>query len=325
MSEIIVEQAIYWRDDGAAPRLMGRSSGFRDEWLEEAAGLVVGFGERPPGVRCAAAVFAHPLGQDQVAIVQVADRIASDSGRPASAFHISALPQMAYEGFSGDPFGLARRLPPEWENKNPEARRLAAEPLPPRRVADIQRVLKRIKAGALREDQDPDEEPERTPDNSESPALLGAVQILVDGGRVVFERPEADSGLIPDLWTLLPKSTRCRLWPASYAFGNALHFDALVVPRMLSDEYEGYTREDQAAEYPAGHYEYNLQVAAEHDDQQALDALLNRRSWAQTWRLGVTLLVLVIVLAIAGRVLEMTGPTRPPAGQEKKVENKDKK
>jgi hypothetical protein len=329
MSEIIIEQAVYRRADGEPPQLVARSVGFRADWLNEAAGLAVGFGDRPPGVKCPAAVFAHPLGIDQVIVVQVADR-EWEQARPAVFFHFSALPQAAYERLFGDPFALARLLPPEWDR--PElaaqtlpARTLPAEPLPARTVRDIQRVLKRIKAGALPEDKNAESEPERDAHNSESPALLGGAQVLVDGGRVVFERPAADSGLVPDLWTLLPGSTRCKLWPASFAFGNALKFDALVVARTLDDDYEGYTREEQAAVYPEGRYEYHLQVAAEHDDQAALDALLSRRSWAETWRLGLIILVLVMVLAIVGRVLDILGNgPRAPGGQERPVEKKEK-
>jgi hypothetical protein len=281
---------------------VARSPGFREEWLEEAAGLVVGFGDRPAGVKCPAAVFAHPLGRNQVAVVQVADREPDESGWPVTAFHISTLPQRAYERSFGDPFLLARQLPPAWGERDLPSRTLSVEPMRQRTVEDIQRVLKRIKASALREDQDPEEEPERTPENSESPALLGGAQVLMDGGRIVFVRPVADSGLVPDLWTLLPNSTRCKLWPASFAFGNALGFDALVVSRALGADFEGYIREEEAAEYPEGQYEYNLQAAAEHSDQQALNALLSRRSWAQTWRLALGLLVLLAVVAVVLRV-----------------------
>jgi hypothetical protein len=325
MSEIVIEHALYHRPDGEPPRLVARSAGFRDDWLEEAADLAVGFGERPWGVKCPAAVFAHPLGKDQVTVVQAADWHMDPAGRTIIAFHFSAIPQLTYERLFGDPFALARLLPPLWEGQSLSARTLPAASLPQRTVRDIQRVLKRIKAGALREDQDPEEQVERTPEDSESPALLGAAQVLVEGGRVVFERP-ADSGLVSDLWTLLPASTRCKLWPASFAFGNALKFDALVLPRAAGADFEGYTREEQAAEYPEGQYEYNLQAAAEHDDQRALDALLSRRSWAETWRLGLTILVLVMILAIAGRVLDILGSApRPPVGHDKQIEKKEKK
>src|SRR5581483_8007314 len=158
-------------------------------------------------------------------------------------------------------------------------------------------VLQRVKAGALKEGEDP-HAVVRTVENSESPALLGGVQVLLDGGRLVFERPAPDPDLLRALWTLLPYSARATLWPASFAFSNALGFDALVVPRALGDDYEGYTTEEQAADYPQGRYELNLQIAAESGDQVELDHLLNRRSLGETKKLGVILLVLLSILVV---------------------------
>src|SRR5437660_515974 len=89
--------------------------------------------------------------------------------------------------------------------------------------------------------------------------------------HVVFARPAPDPGLIRGLWTLLPHASRQELWPATFAFGNALGFDALVVPCRGDDDYAGYTTEEQAADYPAGNYELALQTAAEAGDQRALD------------------------------------------------------
>jgi hypothetical protein len=150
--------------------------------------------------------------------------------------------------------------------------------------------------------------------NAESPALLGGVQVLVDGGKLVFERPEPDHGLISGLWTLLPTTTRTGLWPATYAFGNALQFDAVVVPRAERERFTGYTTEEQAADYPQGRYELQLQTAAEANDQPELDALFARRSWNDTWKLAVQLLVVIVVLAIAMNLIFT--PTPPPEPQE---------
>src|SRR5439155_20318063 len=170
-----------------------------------------------------------------------------------------------------------------------------------------------LKPGALAEDQEPAGKASvRSPENSESPALLGGVQVLVDGGRVVFERDQADTGLIPALWTLLPTRSRCQLWPASFAFGNALGFDALIVARAVGEAFAGYTDEDQAAEYPQGNYELRLQVAAEAGDQPELDALFARRSWAETWRLGLTLLGVLAVLVVLLRLFEPGAARRQP-------------
>jgi hypothetical protein len=308
MTDIPIEQALFYRLDHDKPGLQARSAGFHDDWLAEAETLILGFGDRPAGARCPQAVFAYPFGNDQVAVVHVADQNSAEAvGRLLCGFHLLVLPRRAYEGLWGDPFAVARLLPPSWQARGTlPASPLPAVPLPLRTVAEIQQVLQRLKAGALPEDQDPNEnQPERTADNSESPALLGGVQVLVDGGRVVFERPGSDTGLIPALWTLLPTRSRCQLWPASFAFSNALGFDALVVPRIQGDEYEGYTPEDQAEVYPQGRYELGLQIAVEAGDQRALDSILNRRTWTESWRLAVTMIVVFLLLALLPKIIDI--------------------
>jgi hypothetical protein len=307
MTDIVVQQAIYLRAPGESPRLQARSAGFLDGWLPEVETLVLGFGERPAGVACPAAIFARPLSRDQVAVVHVADQPADAALR----FHVLVLARSAYRGFLGDPFALAERLPPPWHHGGADlpAVMLPAQPPPRRTVAEVQQVLKRVKAGALREDEDP-ETVERTPENSESPALLGGVQVLVDGGRVVFVRSAPDPSLIRGLWTLLPDANRCELWPATFAFSNALGFDALVVPGQRDDDYTGYTTEELAGDYPAGRYELSLQTAAEAGDQATLDSLFTRRSSRETLRLGI---VMVVVLSIAVFLLRWFGPATPPA------------
>jgi hypothetical protein len=320
MNDIPIEQAILSRS-GDGIRLLARSPGFRDDWQAEAERLAAGFGERPEGVTCPGAVFARPLGKDHIAIVQVADQGMHEGGRPAAlGFHVLAVPRDAYTKWWGDPFPLADRVPPAWQARGSlPALAWPAEPLPPRTVAEVQRVLKRTKAAALPEDEEipADWNPEdlASPADAESPALLGGVQVLVDGGRLVFERPAPDPGLIRGLWTLLPTSTRCQLWPASFAFGNALGFDALVVPPAAGNGsgngYQGYTDEEKACDYPQGHYELNLQIAAEAGNQADLDALFARRSSAETWRLALTLLVVFAALAVAIGFLQGPKKTEP--------------
>jgi hypothetical protein len=312
---IPVEQAVYHRQPGAASTLRARSPGFADEWLPAVTDLLDGFGERPFGVACPAAVFAQPLGKEHVAVVQVADLEGEGPGRPAPlGFRVLVLPRAAYARYLGDPFAVADRFPPDWRPAGALGPlSMPAEPLPPRTVAQVQRVLQRVKAHALREDEEPptlEQDAERAAEVAESPALLGGVQVLVDGGRLVFERPGPDTELMRGLWTLLPTRLRSELWPASFAFGNALGFDALIVARAHGEAFAGYTNEDQAAEYPQGNYELRLQVAAEAGDQQELDTLFARRSWAETWRLGLTLLVVLAVLVVVLRLLE-PGPRLP--------------
>jgi hypothetical protein len=135
-------------------------------------------------------------------------------------------------------------------------------------------------------------------DNSESPALLGGAQILVDGGRLVFERPAGDLRMVSGLWLLLPEMTRCRLWPTSFAFSSELEFDVLVLPHLDERVQEGYTTEDQAADYPEGTYEFALQRAAETGEQHDLDEVFNRRDSYHTIRLAIGILVIVSAMVL---------------------------
>lgn len=221
-------------------------------------------------------------------------------------FHFLVVPRADYERFLGDPFQLAERLPPVWQADVGFApQTLPREPLPARTVAQVQQVLRRVKASALREDEDPEAPDfERTIENSESPALLGGVQVLVDGGKLVFTRHEGDLTLLAGLWLLLPARMRARIWPASFAFSNRLDFDAVAVPNYDRDDYPGFTTEEQAADYPQGSYELALQLAAEADDQRELDRVFQRRNSNEALRLALTLLVAVSLIVIGARYFD---------------------
>jgi hypothetical protein len=320
MNDIHLEQAI-WVGTKGRYRLMGRSPGFQDEWLSDAEELCVAFGDRPPGVDCPPCVFAQPFGRRFVVVVQVADQNekseirnpksetkdsepenrnsksenhnsksenserSSDTGSRSLdlplGFRQLIIARRDYPLLEGDPFALAERLPPSWGQRG-DLPALSVPPATrPRTVEDVQQVLK-------------------TPDG---PALLGGVQALLDGGRLVFQRPVPDTQLLRNLWTLLPLSNRCELWPASFSFGNTLRFDAVVTSRPNNEGYDGYLTEDQDADYPQGRYELSLQTAAEAGDQAELDSLFRRRSRAQTWRLGWILLGFMVVLLVVMRLV----------------------
>jgi hypothetical protein len=278
---ISIEQAIFGGYGAEDYRCWARSSGFLEDWLPQAQRLCAGFGERPAGVDCPGCVFAQPLGRRHVAVVQVADLGAEQNWRPGPlGFRLLILARADYSLLGADPFSLAERFPPPWQSRG-DLPVLSMEASPPRTVADVQQVLKR-------------------PDG---PILLGGVQALVDGGRLVFQRPAPDTSLLQSLWALLPVSNRRELWPASFAFGNELGFDALVVSRPNGKAYAGYLIEEQAGDYPQGRYELSLQIAAEAGDQGELDSLFARRSRAQTWRLGLILLVVMSGLVFGVRLL----------------------
>jgi hypothetical protein len=288
MNPITIEQALYGSLDAGGYRFLARSPGFRDEWLGEAQRICTGFGDRPAGVACPACVFAQPLGKQHVAVVQVADLGLDDAGRPgALGFHLLVLPRTAYRGFGGDPFALAERCPSLWQTRGelPALSWPAVSP-PARTVEQVRSVLKR----------------------TNGPVLLGGAQALVDGGRLVFERAVPDPELLHGLWMLLPASTRSELWPASFAFGNALRFHAIATPRAGGDDYSHYLTEQQAGDYPEGRYELAVQAAAEASDQKWLDKLLARRSGAETMRLALYILVAAIVVLVAAGLLN----PRPP-------------
>ena len=286
MADITIEQAIF-RGRG---ELLARSSGFRDDWLLEAERICTGFGVRPAGVACAGAVFAQQFGREHVAVVQVTD-LGSTNDPPG--FRALIFPRLIYQYHLADPFLIADRFPPPW-NARGQLPVLAwpEEPLPPRTVSEVQQALK----------------------TGDSPTLLGSVQALVDGGRVVFQRPASDPELLRKLWMLLPTSTRGEIWPASFAFGNDLGFHVLVVPAVEEGVYDRYVKEAEAGDYPAGPYETSLQVAAEAGDQRELDVLFARRSGRQMMRLLILILVLFVILALAMRFLFGPRPAPRPAG-----------
>jgi hypothetical protein len=287
MPDIPIEQAVYeWAGDC---RLLARSPGFLDEWLPHAERLCRGFGARPEGVACPGAVFAQPLGRRHVAVMQVAD-----VGRPLElGFRLLVVERGAYVRHVGEPFALADRFAPPWQARGElPALSWPAEPLPWRTVEQIQAVLQR-------------------PDG---PTLLGGVQALLDGSRLVFERPGPDTELLRGLWALLPDSSRSELWPASFAFGNALRFDALIVPHAAGEAFPGYMDGRDAENYPEGRYELHLQIAAEAGDQRALDELFARRSRRQTFRLGLVLLAVIAVVMLWMKLLTAPAPPakKPP-------------
>jgi hypothetical protein len=304
MTDIPIEQALYGGQGPGGYQFLARSPGFLDDWLPEAERLCTAFGDRPAGVSCPGCVFAQPLGKQHVAVVRAADQGSDDAGRPgALGFHVLVLPRQGYADLGGDPFLIADRYPPPWHGRGVLPSLTWEGGPPPRTLAQVQQLLQRPGGASLF----PDAEVPR----GGSQVLLGGCQALVDGAKLVFERPAPDTDLVRGLWTLLPTSTRTALWPASFAFGNALPFDAVVVPHFRPEDYPGYKTEPEAADYPEGRYELSLQTAAESGSQRDLDALFARRSQAETFRLLILLLVVLVALTAAIRFLPNFGGVAP--------------
>ncbi len=290
-----LEHAVYGARGDRGYRFLARSPGFLDEWLPEAERLCTGFGERPAGVACPRAVFAQPFGKGRVAVVQVADQGQDDQGRPgALAFYLVVVPAGLYEHLGGDPFVLADRMPPPWSAQDTLAPLACPAPAPARRT--VEEVCELLKA-------------------PNSATLFGGTQALLDGARLAFERPAPDDAILRNLWKLLPAATRKDLWPASFAFGNALGFHALVVPRLEPAMFSTYLLEDKAGDYPDGQYEMALQTAAEAGDQAELDALFARRSYKDTRKLALVLLGVVLMLPLLFSLMSRREDPPPERGE----------
>jgi hypothetical protein len=277
-----LEQALAVRT-GSVVDVRSRSPGVSDEWLPEIERICRGFGERPAGTPCPEAIFAVPFDAEQVAVVQVADETPPTVGSPEPAllFYFLILHREVYRHVP-DPFDLVRRFPRptradvtlSWVGELPR----------PRQVAELRAIL----------------------EHGEGPFLLGAVQLLVDGGYLAIVRPQPDAAIVHALWQLLPSASQAEIWPATFAFGNALGFHLLVVPQLDRQlpEFTAVHDEESVRDYPEGRYELSLQSAVEAGDQRWLDALLARRSSQQTLRLVGVLLVGVLVLALVSRALQ---------------------
>lgn len=276
MVELSIAQALF---DGETP--IARSADFLTEWENLAATMCAQFGPLPPEVICPEALFAKPFASKYVAVVQVAGPPAYSSLR----FRFLILNKELFNLLS-DPFAIAEKFPPNWDMRGslPELD-WPPEPLPKRTIAQLDHILK----------------------HGDGPFLLGASQTLVDGGKILLQRDAPDNKLLRDLWNLLPDSTRRNLWPATYAFSNALGFDAVVMPAVPERGLPGYLTEDQTRDYPESRYERDLQAAVESNDQRMLDRLLARRSSTETLWLAVIILVVGVSVIIISRLLVNLG------------------
>jgi hypothetical protein len=287
----VLHPAIVLRAAGQAPRLAAKSAEFDDAWAAPLLALCEGFGDRPIGVACPAAIFAHRLGRRHVAVVEVRD------AGPDLRFDARVLLHRDYVQLGGDPFAIAERFPPTDELVT----FAALAPLATTASLDVIRgLLQRTKAA-------------NGTHVADGPTLLGGVQVLVDGGKLIAERSAPDPAFVRAIWTLLPIGSRARLWPTSFAFSTALGFDVAVVPRLEQGIENGYLTEQQAGDYPAGSYELALQTAVEDGDEAEVRHLLSRPP-ARPMKLGMTLLLAVTVLAVTTRWI-LPPPAKDVAGR----------
>lgn len=267
-----IEQATFAPDDPIRSR---HSPGFSAEWEPELARIARDFGSPPDDIDCPEALFSCRFGDRHVAVV----RASNTTGR--WRFHFLILGAELY-AFIGEPFAPAEQFPAIWSDGAdltslhwPED-----EDVPPRSVESLQQILK----------------------EGDSPLLLGTTQVLVDGGRIVLERPEPAPRFARDVWMLLPHSIRAESYPATFAFSTALDVHLIVMPvKRVTDR--RYLDEEQALNYPDSRYERHLQIAIEAGDQVGINRLFTRRSSGQTLRLAMMLVVGFLLLSLVMRLL----------------------
>lgn len=283
---LVIEQAAGRFSRDAVVEVLARSPGFTDEWAASLDVQLSLLRDRPAGVACPAAVFAIPLGQRHVAVVRVSDAVTimTKSDKVPLDWRVLVVRRELYEAL-GDPFLIDERFPVS----PPRSGELAtlewpSEPPPTRTAAQVRAVI----------------------EGGDAAFLLGAAQVLADGGRVLVERPGPALELVRSLWLLLPDSTRAAAYPASFAFSPRPDFHLLVVPPGARTPADGpaFSSEDECRDYPEGRYETALEVAAFNGDQRELDRLFARRSPRQA--LGVILAVLAVAAA-ASLVLRAVG------------------
>lgn len=264
--DLRVQQALVLAD-ARGVRVVAHTDNFD---TPEAERIAVLFGPRPAGVACPGADFACPFGKAHVAVVRVEDRPGGALG-----FRFLVLARELYK-FLGDPFAVAERYPANWDATGPlEDLAWPREVLPERTLEQLDGILK----------------------TGDGPLLLGSVQALVDGNRVLLKR-DAPEQFVRDLWQLLPDRTRCDLWPATFAFSDELGFHAAVGPTLPTPRHGVQVLVEEAIrDYPQSNYELALQLAIESGDRAALRRLLARRTADDTIRLGLYILGFALVAA----------------------------
>jgi hypothetical protein len=271
--DLRIQQAIALAD-ARGVRIIAASE---DVDAAEVERIAVLFGRRPRGTACSLAHFACPFGKRQVAVVRIEDRPGAGD---VLGFRFLILARNLYQQL-GDPFAISDRFPPDWTTGTLPDLAWPNQPLPERTLEQLDAILK----------------------HGDGALLLGTTQALVDGYRVVFAGDAPNEALARNLWQLLPDSSRKELWPASFAFSTELGFHLAIGPKLAMTGPQRALTEEAVRDYPASHYELNLQIAIESGDRNGLQRMLARRSSDETIRLALYLVVFALVLAVVFRLL----------------------
>ena len=249
--------------------VVARSEGVTSNQEEACLQAAVKWGERGQHASTIdAAVFTIAIGKDQVAVFTITDRLS------AFFFRVLILHRIAYESWP-DPFRLNEYFPADWKARGELPEYTWEDEIVQRRgVLALEEILK-----------------------TRDPTLfLGAIQAVVDGGRVLLTLKDAEPEHVNELWQLLPDATRSEVTVANFALSPEVGFHLVLMPSAPEPWPSGYISAEQARDYPEGSYEKSLQTAIEAHDQRDLDRLFSRRSPKQSLQLAI-LLISVMVIA----------------------------
>lgn len=249
--------------DSAGVRVVARGDGISLATEEHALKLAVAFGQGPGEVASVLAVDDHDKRSRLVGSVR-----SIAPGTLAFRFAVVAIEEYP----KVDPFHLAELLAKQSE----KAGSIESEPSPPER-REVRRAAEILKAG-------------------DSPLILGAVQVLLDGGRFAVPLAEAGEGFIARVRQLMPYRSLDEMTFATQAFSAELPVDAMVLPEAVS--VPGLFVAEALRCYPNGRYEQAMLLACEQGDQAEFDRLLCRKTGTDTLKLamGMVLFALVVTL-----------------------------
>ena len=249
--------------DSAGVRLTARGDGISLATEEHALKIAVAFGQGPGEVASVLVVDDYDKRSRLVGSVR---SVAAGT----LSIRIAAVPINEYPFV--DPFRLAEELTKQAE----KAGSIEYEPTPPER-REVSRAAEILKAG-------------------DSPLILGAVQVLLDGGRFAVPVVEAGKDFIRHVRHLMPYRSLDEMTFATLAFTAELPVDAMVVPEAVS--VPGLFVAEALRCYPNGRYEQAMLLACEQGDQAEFDRLLCRKTGTDTLKLamGIVLFALLVTL-----------------------------
>jgi hypothetical protein len=142
-------------------------------------------------------------------IVGVFPQGCDDQGRPgALAFHALFVGPWSYRTAGANPFGFASALRREWTSSDQDA------------VLSTGRLVLAS------------HERERDPAVNANGLIEEIVAALRSGKKVMIPSSEPIAGLARAVWARLPGRIRRRASVATWAFGNANHFDLVAMPHF---------------------------------------------------------------------------------------------